>query len=84
MIASHVNATIRGVTVPVPVDWQSMRTLARVAAASGLYGITRAEAMRRLVAARALGVGDATALRLDGNRWWDVAVDAAKRSEVQA
>ena len=84
MIAAHVNATIRGVTVPAPVDWQSMRMLARVAAASGLYGITRAEAMRRLVAARALGVGDAAALRLDGNRWWDVAVDAAKRSEVQA
>lgn len=84
MIASHVNATIRGVTVSVPIDWQSTRMLARVAATSGLYGITRAEAMRRLVASRALGVGDATALRLDGNRWWDVAVDAAKRSEVQA
>lgn len=62
----------------IPTTRRETLNLARNVAASGLYGLTFGEAVRRIVAARAVGVGEPAALGMNGYDWWQAAREATK------
>ena len=59
----------------IPTTRRETLNLARNVTASSLYGLTFSEAARRLVAARAFGVSEAAALRMNGCEWWQAACE---------